>query len=140
MNVFPALASRSLYGAPPPAAPSEPEGIRLIGVTTHFMRDQEVFGECEPADHVYRVVRGAVRGFRVLSDGRRQICDFYLPGDIFGIERGAEHRITAEALTDPGPQMMREVIRIHPRRIISWGLGPDGDQGSKRDIDPPSAP
>ena len=54
------------------------EGIRLIGVTVHLSRDQEVFGEGEPADQVFKVVRGAVRCFRVLSDGRRQICDFYL--------------------------------------------------------------
>src|SRR5277367_6499241 len=99
MNVFTALAPRMPQEARPAALP-ESDGIRLIGVTTRLMRDQEVFGEGEPADHVYKVVRGAVRGFRVLSDGRRQICDFYLPGDVFGIERGPEHRITAEALTD----------------------------------------
>src|SRR5271165_5413052 len=99
MTVLPALAPWSHHKTPP-AAPPESEGIRLIGVTTHFMRDQEVFGEGEPADYVYKVVRGAVRGFRVLSDGRRQICDFYLPGDVLGIELGSEHRITAEALTD----------------------------------------
>jgi CRP/FNR family nitrogen fixation transcriptional regulator len=115
MNVFPALASRIADRALP--APPESEGVRLIGVTTHMMRDQEVFGEGEPADHVYRVVRGAVRGFRVLSDGRRQIYDFYLPGDIFGIERGAEHRITAEALTD--------TILVVARRS-ALGHGSDG--------------
>jgi CRP-like cAMP-binding protein len=69
-------------------------------VTLHVGRDQEVFGEGEPADHVYKVVRGGVRAFRTLSDGRRQICDFYLPGDVFGVEPGSEHRVTAEALTD----------------------------------------
>ncbi len=77
-----------------------PEAIRLIGVTVHLSRDQEVFGEGEPADQVFKVVRGAVRCFRVLSDGRRQICDFYLPGDVFGIEPGQDRRTTAEALTD----------------------------------------
>lgn len=77
-----------------------PDAIRLIGVTVHLSRDQEVFGEGEPADQVFKVVRGAVRCFRVLSDGRRQICDFYMPGDIFGIELGADRRTTAEALTD----------------------------------------
>jgi pyridoxamine 5'-phosphate oxidase family protein len=46
-----------------------------------------------------------------------------------------EVRGTAEALTEqvpPNPYMSREVIRIHPRRIISWGMGPDGTQGSRR--------
>ena len=92
-------ASRPYVPAATMRAPA-PEGIRLIGVTVHLSRDQEVFGEGEPADQVFKVVRGAVRCFRVLSDGRRQICDFYLPGDIFGIEPGADRRTTAEALTD----------------------------------------
>ena len=101
MNVVPTLAPRIAVAARPPPAPStDDEGIRLIGMATHVSQDQEIFGEGEPADHVYKVVRGAVRGFRVLSDGRRQICDFYLPGDIFGIEPGAHHRLTAEALKD----------------------------------------
>lgn len=97
MTALSALARPTPYRASP-RAPAE--AIRLIGVTMHVKRDQEVFGEGEPADHVYKVVRGAVRGFRVLADGRRQICDFYLPGDLFGIEPGGEHRIAAEALAD----------------------------------------
>lgn len=39
--------------------------------------------------------------------------------------RGVEVRGEAEALTDtdpPFPGESREVIRIHPRRVISWGL------------------
>jgi pyridoxamine 5'-phosphate oxidase family protein len=39
--------------------------------------------------------------------------------------RGVEIRGDAEALVDsdpPRPGMSREVIRIHPRRVISWGL------------------
>lgn len=55
------------------------------------------------------------------------------------VVRCLEIRGTAEARTDDGPEGSGDVIRIHPRRIISWGLGPDGDQGSKRDIDPPAS-
>ncbi|MEX5709831.1 PPOX class F420-dependent oxidoreductase [Parafrankia sp. FMc6] len=43
--------------------------------------------------------------------------------------RGVEIRGTAEALTDQDPpqrHLSREVIRIHPVRIISWGVDPDG--------------
>ena len=32
---------------------------------------------------------------KVLCDGRRQITAFYLPGDVFGIETGAEHANSA---------------------------------------------
>jgi pyridoxamine 5'-phosphate oxidase family protein len=51
--------------------------------------------------------------------------------------RCLEIRGVAEALTDiepPSPYFSGEVIRIHPRRIISWGLGADGRQGSRRDV------
>jgi pyridoxamine 5'-phosphate oxidase family protein len=51
--------------------------------------------------------------------------------------RCLEIRGVAEALTDqdpPGPYFSREVIRIHPQRIISFGLGPDGQQGSRRNV------
>jgi CRP/FNR family nitrogen fixation transcriptional regulator len=74
--------------------------VKLIGVTKSFHRDQQIYGEAEPADLVYKVVSGAVRCFRVLSDGRRQISEFYLPGDIFGVEAGLERRATAEAVGD----------------------------------------
>jgi len=96
------MVPRRLRDAPPAPLhwPSQDNAIRLIGITMHVSRDQEVFGEGEPAEQVFKVVRGAVRAFRVLSDGRRQICDFYLPGDLFGLEAGGEHRVTTEALTD----------------------------------------
>jgi pyridoxamine 5'-phosphate oxidase family protein len=40
--------------------------------------------------------------------------------------RGLEIRGDAEALTDVSyrPGLPREVIRIHPRRILSWGIEP----------------
>jgi pyridoxamine 5'-phosphate oxidase family protein len=44
--------------------------------------------------------------------------------------RCLEIRGTAEALSVEDP-----VIRIHPRRIISWGMGADGQEGSKRNVD-----
>ena len=60
----------------------------------------EIFGEAEPADYIYQVIEGAVRSHKLLSDGRRQIGAFHLPGDIFGLENGNFHRFTAEAIVD----------------------------------------
>ena len=73
---------------------------RLMGVTRTYSRGQEICGEGETADHVFSVLSGAVRSFRVLTDGRRQISDFYFPGDLFGVEAGLERRASAEALAD----------------------------------------
>src|SRR5712664_2552340 len=65
-----------------------------------YKKGTEIYGEKEPADYVYRVKIGAVRSYKLLSDGRRQIGAFHLVGDIFGLENGSEHRFTAEAIVD----------------------------------------
>ena len=74
--------------------------IELMGAPMSFARNAEIYGEDEPADYLYKVVSGAVRTYKVLADGRRQIGAFYLPGDIFGLECGDEHTFSAEAITE----------------------------------------
>jgi CRP/FNR family transcriptional regulator, nitrogen fixation regulation protein len=70
----------------------------LTSIPTAYDRNAEIYGEGEPADYVYKVISGAVRTYKVLSDGRRQINAFYLPGDIFGLELGDEYTWSAEAI------------------------------------------
>jgi pyridoxamine 5'-phosphate oxidase family protein len=50
------------------------------------------------------------------------------------VVRGLEIRGSAEALsgqTPPNGYWSPEVIRIHPRRIITWGVGPEGMRASR---------
>ena len=49
---------------------------------------------------MYQVRTGAVRSFNSLSDGRRQIKAFHLPGDIFGVTSEDYHRFKAEAVVE----------------------------------------
>jgi CRP/FNR family nitrogen fixation transcriptional regulator len=72
-----------------------------------YKKGTEIFGEKEPADYVYQVVVGAVRSYKLLSDGRRQIGAFHLDGDIFGLEIGTEHRFTTEAIVDTTVRLMK---------------------------------
>jgi CRP/FNR family transcriptional regulator, nitrogen fixation regulation protein len=74
--------------------------MRLMGAMMSYPRNSEIFGENEPADYLYKVVSGTVRTYRILSDGRRQIGGFYLPGDVFGLQFSNEHTLSAEAITD----------------------------------------
>jgi len=74
--------------------------VEMMGATMTFGRNGEIYGEGEQADYVYKVVRGAVRTYKVLADGRRQIGAFYLAGDVFGLEVGEEHPHSAEAVTE----------------------------------------
>lgn len=70
----------------------------VLGSTRVVAKEDQIFSEGDRAAFFYKVVSGAVRTSKLLSDGRRQIDAFHLPGDIFGIESGGEHRFTAEAL------------------------------------------
>src|ERR1700757_952485 len=72
-----------------------------------YKKGTEVYGEREPADYIYQVKTGAVRSYKLLSDGRRQIGAFHLAGDIFGLENGGVHRFTAEAIVDTTVRLIR---------------------------------
>src|SRR5262249_942131 len=65
-----------------------------------FGKNAEIYGEGEPADHLYTITSGIVRTCKFLVDGRRQIGAFYFPGDTFGLETIAQHTFSAEAVTD----------------------------------------
>lgn len=81
-----------------------------------YSRGAEIFGEAEPAEYVYQVVDGAVRSYKLLSDGRRQINAFHLAGDIFGLENGSTHRFTAEAIIET-------TVRLTKRASLAYMAG-----------------
>ncbi len=84
----------------PPADPHTLLGsLEMMGARMPFTRNEEIYGEGEPAEYLYKVVSGTVRTYKILSDGRRQIGAFHLPGDIFGLEAGDEHAFSAEAIS-----------------------------------------
>ena len=78
---------------------------------------------------------GASRKFRNVQRGSAVA---FVVDDIASLTpwrvRGVEIRGVAEALTIDRPQqghLSPEIIRIHPRWILSWGLGTDQPAGSK---------
>ena len=91
--------------------------VELQGVAMPFGRNAEVYGEGEPADYVYKVLAGAIRSYKILSDGRRQIVGFYLPGDVFGLSCEDEHSCSAEAVADSQVQVVRRstLLRVAER-------------------------
>jgi CRP/FNR family transcriptional regulator, nitrogen fixation regulation protein len=119
-----AAASLNVNRAVPAAvAPSEPFcGLAghagLIATEFTYRKDEEIYGEDEPAEYVYQVIRGAVRTYKLLADGRRQIGAFHLPGNVFGLESGAKHRLAAEAIIDT-------TVRLVKRRSLEQAAGTD---------------
>src|ERR1700748_1186683 len=94
----PAIFGLSLAGA---------AQTRVATSEFNYKKGVEVYGEKEPADYVYQVISGAVRSYKLLSDGRRQIGAFHLTSDIFGLENSNVHRFTAEAIVDTTLRLVR---------------------------------
>ena len=69
----------------------------VLGVTSIYQPNEEVYGEGEPAEHVYKVLRGVARTYKLLDDGRRQVAAFYFPDEVFGLELVERYGTTAEA-------------------------------------------
>jgi len=90
----------------------------MLGVPIKFGAGAEIYGEGEPVEYVYEVVQGTVRTIKVLSDGRRKIGGFYFAGDIFGLEEGRDHTLSAEAITDSS-------VRVIKRRALIKMAGYD---------------
>ena len=80
-----------------------------------------LFRQGEPVRLVYRVLSGAVISYRLLSDGRRQVTGFHLPGDFLGLEAGVEHTTTAEALSRVDALAM-ERTELAGRAVTDVGL------------------
>jgi CRP/FNR family nitrogen fixation transcriptional regulator len=80
---------------------------RVILSEFKYNRHAEIYGEAEPAEYIYQVIEGAVRSYKLLSDGRRQIGAFHLAGDIFGLANGPLHRFTTEAIVETTVRLMK---------------------------------
>ncbi len=74
--------------------------LQAIGAIARFDRNETIFSEGDAAIASFRVVSGGVRLCKVLADGRRQIAEFRLAGDFFGLDGDGEYALTAEALSD----------------------------------------
>ena len=118
------LTPSAVVAKPGPIAPATDRLGLLTGhgglVASEFTyrKEEEIYGEDEPADYVYQVIRGAVRSYKLLSDGRRQIGAFHLPGDVFGLESGETHRLATEAIVDT-------TVRLVKRRSLEQAAQSD---------------
>jgi len=84
--------------------------MQLIGSVTYYPRRVQIMHEDETADRLYKVISGTVCTYKVLSDGRRQIGGFYLPGDMFGLECAEAHTLAAETITNAKLLVIRKSV------------------------------
>jgi CRP-like cAMP-binding protein len=80
--------------------------LAIPGAILQFDRDSEIIVQGQPPEYCFQVVGGCVRTVRLLEDGRRQVAEFLLGGDLFGWDIGPENSFAAEAVT---PTTLRRI-------------------------------
>ena len=87
INASAGLESRSL---------ARPRAISFYAAET------EIYAQGELAGALYRIEYGAVRIFRLLADGRRQVVAFHIAGETFGFEARPMRSFFAESIVPTG--------------------------------------
>jgi len=84
---------------------------------------QALFFEGDEAKHIFEVMDGTLRVFRIISDGRRVITGFLHAGDVIGVSFRDNYIYTAEAITTA--KIRRLARRQFEAAVInSESLGP----------------
>lgn len=82
-----------------------------VGAVVTLRRDETLFLAGDPAEFYFKVLKGAVRSCKLLTDGRRHIAEFFLPGDFIGLDAGETYPMLAEAIGET------TVIRYSRRKV-----------------------
>jgi CRP/FNR family nitrogen fixation transcriptional regulator len=85
---------------------------------TLFSAGSEIYAQGEKAGDLYQIEFGAVRVYRLLADGRRQISSFHLAGEVFGFEAGSTHHFFAESIGATGIRIIRAGHADRSRQIL----------------------
>ena len=91
------------------AQPSLPDAFdpAPLQPVSFFPAGAEIYAQGEKAGAFYQVEFGAVRIYRLLADGRRQISAFHLAGETFGFEADTTHHFFAEAINATAVRVLR---------------------------------
>ncbi|HEX7970379.1 MAG TPA: helix-turn-helix domain-containing protein [Stellaceae bacterium] len=73
--------------------------LAAVKVTQQVEPGETFIDESEPATHFFNVTEGAVKVYKLLPDGRRQVTGFLFGGDLLGLAFNGTYIYSAEALT-----------------------------------------
>ena len=107
----PAIQSFKPPAFKPPAPRDALDLLEQFGTTIAVQHDREIHGQGEQASSCFRILSGCVRTVKLLEDGRRQIGEFLMAGDLLGFDALDTYDFAAEAVSDV-------VLRRYPRRMV----------------------
>lgn len=91
-----AVRSLSLCGA---MQVNDLQRLELLRKDVNLQPQETLFYEGDGADALFNVTLGAIKIYKLLADGRRQITGFLLPGDFLGLALLNRYSYSAEAIT-----------------------------------------
>jgi CRP/FNR family transcriptional regulator, anaerobic regulatory protein len=72
--------------------------LTRLAAAVRFDGGQTIFSEGERAESAFGLSRGVVRLYKLLSDGRRQVVAFALPGDFLAMPLAGRFNCSADAI------------------------------------------
>jgi CRP/FNR family transcriptional regulator, anaerobic regulatory protein len=96
--VLPSYSPGVPLGSPTEQAPRLRDLFRSQPTET-FGPGQALLWEGDEAVHIFDVLEGVLRVYRMMPDGRRAIVGFIHPGDVLGVSFQDRYLFTAEAVT-----------------------------------------
>jgi CRP/FNR family transcriptional regulator, nitrogen fixation regulation protein len=93
------LATRSAHSPSQTPVIARPSPMDSLGTWRSYEAGETVYGQEDGGDYWYRLVDGAARKCALTSEGRRQIVDFLMPGDLFGFHARGRHDCSVECIT-----------------------------------------
>jgi CRP/FNR family nitrogen fixation transcriptional regulator len=89
-----------------------------MGAAVRFNPGDDIFSQGEAADMIYVLLRGEARLSCFAFGGHHTVDLLNSPGDVFGLEAGPAHEMSAEALSEC-------LVLVASRRGLALMLGED---------------
>ncbi len=81
-------------------SPTELQEMETMSHGDRFAARAALVTQGSQAESVFTITEGTVRLYKLLSDGRRQVIGFALPGDFLGLSLSDSYSFSADAVTD----------------------------------------
>jgi CRP/FNR family transcriptional regulator, anaerobic regulatory protein len=112
----------ALFGGGRPFVPTEADVFGNSARWISFPAHSTISTEGEPSTMVYMVAHGTACLYKMLTDGRRQVVGFALPGDFLGSPFSDRHSCSVDAINEVTVRQLRRgpfltFLRAHPKSL-----------------------
>jgi CRP/FNR family nitrogen fixation transcriptional regulator len=89
-----------------------PKAFQQFATIRRWQREQDIVSQDGQSESWYCIISGAARQCLIRRDGRRQIVDILLPGDLFGMTPDGGQRFAVQAVAE------NTIVASYPRQRV----------------------